>query len=441
MTERRGSRWAIGARVGALRRFRFSSLRGKSGRERGTRGSIAIEIAILLVALLGFASLGTEIGVLYWISRRMQTTADSAAYDAALAQMRGYPADFASEAIAAAAAAGFVNGEDGTSVTVNDPPTTGAYKGNADAVEVQIAQPQTLVLASLFKSGAWNLSARSVALVEWNNVACILALDPTATSAVSLAKDTVVNAPDCAVAANSDAAGALFLDNNATIDAAVNVVGTWTLSNGAAINGSPAHENAGVVEDPYQGLALPSPLPACTGQNASAGKGATLDLTPGNFCNGWKIGNDSTITLAAGTYYVSGGLKFGNDVTIDGSAGVTIVITDDSAMSLTKNARFVITAPAPSSGEPFPGIALMSLSSDTSVTQTFGRDTSLDIKGAVYFPHQTIAFENNAETTSGGCTQIIGRVIDLANDVAIESHCSGVGTQPLLYANAVKLVE
>ncbi len=410
-------------------------------RDEWRRGSIAIETAILLAALLGFAALGTEIGMLLWTSRQMQTVADSAAYSAALARMRDYPANYAAEATTLAAAAGFVNGQEGAAVDVYDPPKTGAYAGNADPVEVDISEPQTLTLASLFKSGAWNLSARSVALVEWNDAACILALDPTAANAVYIKNDAVVTTGNCAVAANSNAAGALFLEQNAIINGAVNVGGTWTLSNNAEINGSPKLEDAAPITDPYQGLALPSPLPACTGQNASGGNGATLDLTPGNFCNGWSMGNDGTINLAAGTYYLAGGINIGNNVTINGTAGVTIVITDSTALSIANNASFTITAPDQSSGEPFPGIALMGLNTDENVTQNFANNASFNIKGAVYFPHQIINFDNNAETQPGGCTQIIGRIVNLANNVNIEANCSGVGTQPLLYASGVKLVQ
>jgi hypothetical protein len=431
----------IAARRRAHRLSRSLPPQRKGWRGRGARGSIAIEIAIVLAALLGFASLGTEVGVLLWISRQMQSAADSAAYGAAIARMRRYPADFGAEATTLAAAAGFVNGANGVAVTVNDPPRTGAYAGNPNALEVIIREPQSLVLASLFTSGAWSLSARSVALVDWNAVACVLALDPSATAAVLLKNNAIVTTRDCAVASNSNAAGALSLDENAAIDGAVNVVGTWTLLNNAAINGNPALEDAAAIEDPYQGLALPSPLPPCTDQNASAGEGGALNLYPGNFCNGWKIGNHGTINLAAGTYYLAGGLKLGNQVTIDGSAGVTIVITDGSAIAIRNNTRFVITAPGPSSGEPFQGIAVMGLSANANVTQDFANDSSLDIKGAIYFPHQTIDFDNNAETVPGGCTQIIGRVVRLANNVAIEANCTGVGTQPLLYATAVELVE
>lgn len=418
-------------------------LRGlkKSRREEGARGSIVIEMAIMLVAVLGFASLGTEIGILLWTSRQMQSAADSAAYAAATARMRGYPADYAAEATTLAAAAGFVNGRNGVTVTVTDPPATGAYAGDSNAVAVAIRMPQTLRLAALFKKGPWHLFARSVAFIDWNAVACVLALDPSATAAVLLQNNAAVTAPDCAVAANSNAAGALSLDNNARIDGAVNVVGSWTLSNNAEINGSPRLEYGAAIEDPYQDLALPSPLPPCTAQNAIAGQGGTLDLYPGNFCNGWKIGNRGTINLAAGTYYLAGGMKLGNRVTIDGSAGVTIVISDDSAITITNNTQLTLTAPGPSSGEPFPGIAIMGLSTGGNVTQEFGNNASFNIKGAIYFPNQLIDFANSAEVAPGGCTQIIGRMVTLANDVAIEANCTGVGVEPLLYASGVKLVE
>src|ERR1700719_268098 len=91
------------------------------------RGAGAVLIALMLVAIIGFVSLGTEVVVLLWTSRHMQSPADAAALASETARLSGYPADYTQEALALSAAAGFANGQNGTTVTVNSPPASGNY--------------------------------------------------------------------------------------------------------------------------------------------------------------------------------------------------------------------------------------------------------------------------------------------------------------------------
>jgi hypothetical protein len=175
------------------------------------------------------------------------------------------------------------------------------------------------------------------------------------------------------------------------------------------------------------------PLPACTTQNASANNNATLNLTPGYFCNGISLGNNATVNMAAGTYYIANGITIGNNGTIDATAGVSIVLTDSTPLNIANNATVNITAPNATSGQPYPGIAFMGLSTSTAA-QTFSNNTTLTITGALYFPHDRIVFDNNAESGNTGCTQIIGRTISLSNNVNIDdSACSSAGTTQISF--------
>jgi uncharacterized membrane protein len=127
------------------------------------RGSVAIQVGILMTVLLGMASLGMEIPFLIFRQRQMQSAADAAALGAAVALARGYPA-IATEGQGIAAASGFTNAKAGVTVAIDNPPKSGAYTANAAAVEAVISQPQTLKLAGLFGAPAFKLSARAVAL-------------------------------------------------------------------------------------------------------------------------------------------------------------------------------------------------------------------------------------------------------------------------------------
>ena len=130
---------------------------------RSQRGSVAVHIGLMATAIVGMAALGSEIVFVLYKHRQMQMTADSAALSASTALSKGFPTDLNVEARAIAAEAGFVDGVDGVSVTLNHPPASGSNAGVSQAVEVIVAQPQTLYMASVFGSGIFNVGARSVA--------------------------------------------------------------------------------------------------------------------------------------------------------------------------------------------------------------------------------------------------------------------------------------
>ena len=78
-----------------------------------------------------------------------------------------------------------------------------------------------------------------------------------------------------------------------------------------------------------------------------------------------------------------------------------------------------------------PQCGTRSIPGTTAVTQTFSNNTVLNIKGVVYFPSQIVEFDNNGSTTPGGCTQVIGRKINVQNNVNLDNDCAGTGVQPL----------
>ena len=114
------------------------------------RGVTSTLMTLSFMGMLGFAGLATEVGLWYVKKRSMQSAADSAAFSAAIARSTGL---FQTEAQSVAGTYGFVDGSGGTTVTVNNPPTSGPNT-SASAVEVTISQPQTFTIARLFLSNA-----------------------------------------------------------------------------------------------------------------------------------------------------------------------------------------------------------------------------------------------------------------------------------------------
>lgn len=402
-------------------------------------GAIAIITAFGGTMLIGFAALSITAGDWYFVHRAMQQAADAAALGGAIELAHASPAaTVITAAKGDAANNGFSDGSNGATVAVNNPPQSGSYRNDTSTIEVIIRQPAPMLFAGLFLSSRPTIAARAVARSTPSATACILALDPTASDALSLSQNATVPNPFCALAANSSSSSALTLRNNATVDAPVSVHGQWSLSNNAALNGSPNIENGPTVADPYANVELQAP-PSCTGQQSSGGNYQTLNLSPGHFCNGWNWMNNATLNLSPGTYYIDQQLTLGNGVVINGTDGVTLVINGNYAINLGNNAQINITAP---STGPYAGLAFFGDRTGTaSVQQTFPNNAVMNIKGAVYFPNQIVEFDNNAETQPGGCTQIIGRIIHLSNNVNLEENCSGAGTTPITVGGASTLAE
>jgi Flp pilus assembly protein TadG len=422
---------------------------------RDRRGSYSMVTALMLPVLVGSVGLGTETGLWYFDHQKMQGAADAAAYSAEIAYAAGNTAGYQTEAKAVAAQYGFVDGSGGTTVTINRPPSSGSYTAAPAAIEVIIQQPQQRLFSAVFTSSTLNVKARAVATQTTGGTSttppCMLALDPTAAGAVTLFNNAVLPSTTCGIWSNSSSSSGITLTDNAVVDGPTASHGGDLLENNAALNGKTNLTNAIQQPDPYASENPPT-APSCTSQTSS-GTGpqrSTLQLKPdttvngvgvAHFCNGLNFTNNFAVNFAPGVYFIDSQLTFGNNAVITGS-GVTLVVNGNYAISIGNNAS--VTLSAPTSG-PTSGIAFFGgRSATSSVVQDFSNNTILNLTGAIYFPNQILNFDNNASSAgSNGCTQLIGRMIQLQNNVSLGSNCANSGVTPIggFGSTTVALVE
>ena len=395
------------------------------------RGSVAVQIGLGLSVLIGMAGLGTEGSFLLYKHRQMQSASDSAALSGAMALSQADPRDSESEARAVTAGLGFRHGAAQVTVTVNVPPASGAQAGNTDAVEVILSQPQDLLIMRLFGDAAVNVGTRSVALRRESGRFCVLALDPSAAQAMYISNNAVIPNPNCGVAVNSTSNSALYMRNNAAIDGPVTTRGGWDLANNAALNGSPLVQHGPFIGDPYANVQLQAPPPCPDKPGGSGSNNFIGPLPPGRYCNGWDFKNNVELTLEPGTYYIDSKLSMKNNVTVNVKepGGVTLVINGNYAIDIGNNVTLNIDAPT--SGD-YAGLAFFGPRDGTpSVLQKFSNNTVMNIQGAVYFPSQTLEFDNNGATTAQGCTHVIGRMVRMMNNVELKNDCEATGVRPI----------
>lgn len=409
------------------------------------RGSVAIQIGIMLIVIIGFVALASEVGLLLLKHREMQSAADSAALSGAIAKTRGTPNDYTVEAKAVASAGGFTNGVSGTIITVNSPPLEGSYAGLSNAVEVAISQPQAVYLLKLFGHDSVSVGTRSVALIG-SGSACALQLIPNASVGVSVTNGAVVNLVQCGLGVNATGTTALLMSGAGVIDSqSVSVVGQASITNGASVNPSSALKTLQpAMADPYANVALPS-FSGCSlgsGKNYKHSNSGLQTINPGVWCNGVSFTNDAQIKLNPGVYIVDRGtFDVGGGITMNGT-GVTIVLTSSTGSNYAKvviGNGADVTLSAPTSGATAGLVFYGDRRAPASNSNDLEGGAQINITGAIYFPSQLVIFSNGISNPTG-CTQLIAGRIQFKGGARFQNNCTGTGTSPI-GGGASKLVE
>lgn len=397
----------------------------------GCRGAVAVLVALMLTVLIGFAALGGEVVLLFSAARHMQAAADAAALAAVRAGMAGagWP-NQQQEAYAMTAVAGFLDGADGTAVTVNNPPASGHYTSDAGAVEVLIAQPRTVFLARVFHIAPFTLRARAVALVS-DYGDCVLALAGSGSSTFSMTGSEIANLTNCGLAVDSNSATAVSLVGSPILSASqVRIVGGYSVVGSGSINATNGIvTGASAVANPYASYSVPT-VGACQYNNYSATGG---NVWPGVYCNGFSAVGSMSVVMQPGVYIIDrGSFSLTGSLSLTGT-NVTIVLTsstgaDYATASITGSETVNLTAPTTgaTAGLVFFQDPRAPLGGSDSLTGSGGQTFT----GAVYFPSQNLTITGSSSLTSQ-CTQIIAQKITLTGSATLTDNCAGTGALPI----------
>jgi hypothetical protein len=351
---------------------------------RDESGGVLVYTAILLPVVLGFAGLSTDVGLWYMNKRVLQSSADAAAVSGALEIKRG---GTSSEAILAATNSAGENGytAGGDTITINNPPTSGEFAGQTDAVEVIIERPESTLLATLVYDEAVTVAARAVASAGIND-ACVWALDPSAKSAVKASGGAQIDL-SCGVIALSSHGQALTQSGSSCLTAdSVYTVGGYS---GDCIDPTPT---TGIEPptDPLASMAAPSYAGCDYNSNIRANNGQTVNLSPGVYCGNITANPGGTINFGSGLYVLDG-----SALTINGTAtgaDVSFYITagsgqnDNISFAATSN----VTLSAATDGD-MPGVLFyQDRAGAAGVNHTFTGQSNLRLEGILYFPNQDL---------------------------------------------------
>jgi hypothetical protein len=350
---------------------------------RSERGVILPLLAVLMPALIGAIGLAVDTGAMYEMSRRMQSATDAAAIAAAQEIRASNESNATAAAKSDAALNGFDDAEDGVEVEVHRPPTMGPRAGDNAYVEVIVSQPSPLYFMSMFVNEQQTVRTRAVSALEPGE-ACVMALNETASSAVSAVGNVDVDLVGCALWVNSSDPTAARTTGSASVTAdAVNVVGDYS---GSGFSPTPS-TGAAKQADPFEDMAMPSSTASCDYTKKSVKSVETL--SPGVYCDGLTFTAKAEATLEPGLYVVKGGgIKVNGGAEIIG-AGVTFYNTEGGGYSydsITVNGGGTITLTAPTAGT-YKGMLFMQDPAVSSSSEnTFNGTADVTLTGVIYLP-------------------------------------------------------
>jgi len=425
---------------------------------RQDRGAIAVMFALMLPVIVGFIGLGVEVGMWYKERRAIQTAADAGALSAMFEKDGG---GTSAEIDTAATTDATRNGYDATTdtITINNPPLSGAYIGDDGYIEVIINRQLSTLLSQIVLNTAPTAYARAVSGISGDDdEACVLALSSSAQNAIYMnGAGSTVNMSGCGVVSNSSNATKSVNVQNGTFEVdcisaagGINENGTITTSCGST------KENQPTVDDPYAAVSVPA-YGGCDedppgNQAYSPSNGETL--TEGVYCGGISVSSGDTVTMDPGIYVIDeGNFTVNGGGTITGD-GVTIILTasDGSGYgTISMNGGAIANLTAPTSADAtgsitgdYTGMLFYqdrNAGSSSSLDATFNGGSTVELGGAIYLPENDISFTGGNDTGSDGCLLLVAQTVSFNGNADIENDCDIYGGNPITYGGTPGLVE
>jgi len=383
-------------------------------------------------ALMGILGLTLDLGYAEYYRRRAQVAADAAAVGAVHELQANGSANVVAAAKQDAASNGLTDGKDGVAITVNHPPKSGAFKDNANYVEVLISKQMSTMFMKMVNFNSLTINTRGTGGLGASPY-CVIALDPTAPKAIDVWGSANVDTPGCAVISDSNDASSLTVAKCLTAKE-VDVVGGYS---GTCITPKP---NTGVqpVIDPFGYLTAPTVPGTCDQTNYSTNKDVTLN--PGTYCGGIKI-TGGVVTFNPGLYILNGGgMSVSGSTTLQVGAtdatgdGVTFYNTGSSKtysdIAFTGNPTVKLSAPTSNTGKTNAGIEGVLFFQDPTIASpknsnnVISGDSNSFFDGALYMKQGNLQFTGNS--SANGYTNIVADMITFTGSSILRNNYSSL---------------
>jgi putative Flp pilus-assembly TadE/G-like protein len=223
-------------------------------------GQVMLLAIFSIIALMGICGIVVDVGLLYSTKRQMQTAGEAAAIAGTNILQSNQSSNYQAAATDVAGLDGFNNGQNGVTVTVAPP---ASHPGPAGLSYVQVNITKSVPTYFLRALGYTNLNVSAQAIAGTvNGPACIYALDPSASGAVSLTGNININS-SCGLIDDSSSSSALTATGNISVaTTATGIAGNYSSSGNITFSPTPK-TNVAPVPDPLASIQPPS-VGTCT---------------------------------------------------------------------------------------------------------------------------------------------------------------------------------
>jgi len=294
------------------------------------------------------------------------------------------------------------------------------------------------LFSAFFQGGNVPMSGRAVARLFQGQPACILALDPSASGAVTFTGSSNVVLDGCNVHANSLATDAVTVIGSGHVETpCASSVGNVSASPGLLMSEcSSLIDHANKIDDPYADIPEPLTGSACEPVNVFAGSpSSTYNISQGEYCGGLTI--KRTVTMDPGMYVVSGGDLVIESTAVVSGTGVMFFLTGGATVKIAGSATVQLSAPT---SDTYAGILFFVDRDDLYATHIINGDSASSFDGAIYAPNGHVEVAGSS-TVGGGCTQVVAATIEFTGDAGFGTDCTGTGVNEIETNQLVMLVE
>ncbi len=288
-----------------------------------SRGQVMVLVGVGLVVLLAMAGLAVDVGLLWATDHQMRAATDAAAKAAAEEILSGNAATVQSAGQNDASINGFTaGGPNKVTVTINNPPKGGPYKGDSKYAEAIISQTVPTYFLRVLSIKSVPMTTRATATILSSPV-CVWMNDPSSARHVLTIGQgnnaAVLNGPTCAIMVDSDSVDPISTHSGGCTNMkSITIVGGF-IDDGDCVQPTPKTGQLPVT-DPLAYVQEPVAGGCDFGTGTTPMKITTnTTLSQGTYCGGIQISGSVTVHFNPGTYILKGG---GMKATLNAATGL-----------------------------------------------------------------------------------------------------------------------
>lgn len=374
-------------------------------------GNVATILALTAMPMLGAVGAGVDYYRIASAETQLQNAADTAAVSALAIQTPS------ADTRLAAARAIFLSNYSG-SVAAS---FTGQGTSEVFSTDASIDLPMAMM--SLFGVDRVTVSVSATAERAENGAApCVLALNGSASGAVTISGNADFTADKCVVYSNSTDASGMRIMGSPTV-AADGFCSAGGVQTNQTLKPAPK-TGCKQLEDPF--AAVPKPAAqACKANNLSVKPGSKQTLTPGTYCGGIDIRGE--VVFEPGTYVIDGQLKINAQASVSGSDLLLYLKGNKAGFDINGGASLNLSAKF--SGSQAGILIMQDATANPGAENKLNGNSSSTVVGAIYTPTQTVTVTG---TGSFGDTSpympIVADKVTISGNADVRIEHAGLGS-------------